>query len=138
MRMISPGQKKIIWTIVRKNNIDVEGFRDWLQRDFDTRSTRKLTFSQANEVIRSLRVFIVDEHKRHLITWGITDKQVWKAQSLADNLGWDDPKRLNGLIKKMFEGKFNIAQLNKTEGSKLIVALEKMLDEVKRGEKVYA
>ena len=138
MRMISPGQKKIIWTIVRKNNIDVEGFRDWLQRDFDTRSTRKLTFSQANEVIRSLRVFIVDEHKRHLITWGITDKQVWKAQSLADNLGWDDPKRLNGLIKKMFEGKFNIAQLNKTEGSKLIVALEKMLDDVKRGEKVYA
>ena len=130
MRMISAGQKKVIWTIIRKHNMDVEGIREWLQRDFETRSTRKLTFSQANEVIRSLRVFIGDEHKRHLITWGITDKQMWKAQALADNLGWIDPKRLNGFIKKMFSGKFNIAQLNKTEGTKLIVALEKMLDEV--------
>lgn len=76
MKMISPGQKKIIRTIIRKHGIDEEGLRDWLQRDFETRSTRQLTFSQAEEVIRSLRVFIGDDFKRHTSTWGITDKQI--------------------------------------------------------------
>ncbi len=137
MIMVTANQKKIIWTIVRKSGIEVEDFRDWLQRNFDIRSTRKLTERQAGEVIRSLNTLIGNEFKQHPYTWGITEKQIWKAKGLADTLGWKEPQRLNGLIKKMFR-KLDIVQLNKTEGSKLIVALGNMVDEVERGAKSYA
>ena len=132
MKKITAGQKKIIWTIVRTNNIDEEGFRDWLQRDFDTRSTRALSNSQAEAVIRSLNAFIGKDHTKHLFTWGITERQIWRAKRLADELGWDDPRRLNGLIKKMFE-KQALNQLNKTEGTKLIIGLERMLASASTG-----
>jgi len=137
MKNITAGQKKIIWTIVRTNKIDEEGFRDWLQREFETRSTRALSFSQAEEVVRSLNVFTGREHKKHLYTWGITERQIWKAKRLSDELGWGDPRRLDGMIRKMF-GKQALVQLNKTEGTKLIVALGRMVAEVERGEKEYA
>jgi len=131
MKKITAGQKKIIWTIVRTNNIDEEGFRDWLQRDFDTRSTRALSNSQAEAVIRSLNAFIGKDHTKHLFTWGITERQIWRVKRLADELGWDDPRRLDGMIKKMFEKKA-LVQLNKTEGTKLIIGLERIIENRKR------
>jgi len=138
MKTISLGQKKIIWTIIRKNGIDEDEFREWLLREFDTRSTRKLSFSQAEQVIKSLKTFIGQDYRPHLHTWGITGKQIGKAKGLAEQLGWDDPKRLNGLIKKMFDPKNRIELLTITEGTKLIIALEKMADEVERGVAHYA
>ena len=137
MKKITNNQKKIIWTMIRKNHIDEDGFRDWLQRDFETRSTRELTYGQAEGVIRSLKVFTGNEHKQHPFTWGITERQIWKAKKFAEELEWHEPQRLTGLVKKMF-GKPDIIYLNKTEGSKLIVALEKMAAEVERGERCYA
>lgn len=138
MRPITKNQKTIIWTIVRKHGLDEGEFRDWLERHFDTRSTRKLSESQAAEVIGSLKAFIGEDYKPRTRTWGITDRQIWRSRALAGKLGWDDPKRLNGLIKKMFYGKDRLELLNKREGTMLIIALEKMVDEVARGDKVYA
>ncbi|MBA7533152.1 hypothetical protein ES705_25387 [subsurface metagenome] len=138
MSDITKNQKTVIWTIVRKNNIEEEMFRDMLQRTYGTRSTRRLTESQAASVINTLKAYTGEKYKPHTRTWGITDRQFWKARALAEELGWDKPQRLDGLVKKMFYGKNRLELLNKTEATKLIVALEKMVDEVERGEKVYA
>lgn len=136
-RGITLGQKRIIWTIVRKQGLDEEEFREWLYRNFEVRSTRKLTESQAEEVIRSLKTLIGEEYTPRGRTWGITFKQTGKAKALASKLGWDDPKRLNGLVAKMFDPKNRLELLNKQEGTKLIIALEKMADEVTTGERSY-
>lgn len=138
MHMITPNQKKIIWTIVRKNGIDEEQFREMLYRNYEVRSTRKLTESQAADVIKTLKTFTGEEYTPRTYTWGITSKQIWKAKGLAEKLGWDDPRRLKGLVKKMFDPKNRLELLTVREGTKLIIALEKMLNEVERGEKVYA
>lgn len=138
MKDITKNQKAAIWTIVRKNNIDEEMFRDMLQRTYRVRSTRRLTESQAASVISTLKAYTGEKYKPHTRTWGITDRQYWKARALAEELGWDNPQRLDGLIKKMFYGKNRLELLNKEEATKLIVALEKMVDEVKHGEKIYA
>lgn len=129
MGKINNKQKKVIWTIVRTHGIEEDEFREWLLRNFGTRSTRKLTESKADGVIKSLRVFIGEVYRPHTRTWGITPKQMGKARHLAEELGWDDPKRLDGLVKKMFDGKPRLELLNKTEGTKLIIALEKMVEE---------
>jgi len=131
-------QKKIIWTVVRKNGIDEEMFRDFLERHYGTRSTRELTEAEASDAINSLRVFNGERYKPHTRTWGITDKQFWKARTLAEQLGWDDPRRLDGLVKKMFYGKDRLELLNKEEATKLIVALGKMGEEAERGVSDYA
>ena len=138
MGNITKNQKTVIWTIVRKNNIDEEMFRDMLHRTYGTRSTKSLTEPQAASVINTLKSYIGDKYKPHTRTWGITDRQFWKARALAEELGWDKPQRLDGLVKKMFYGKDRLELLNKTEATKLIVALEKMAEDVKNGEKVYA
>jgi len=138
MSDITKSQKKLIWTIIRKNGIDVDMFRDMLEKDYGTRSTRKLTEAQAAVVINTLRAYTGEEYKPHMRTWGITAKQIWKAKALADDLGWDKPQRLDGLVKKMFYGKDRIELLNKQEATKLIVALEKMVIEVENSEKSYA
>lgn len=132
--VITGPQKKIIWTMVRKSGMDEEGFRDWLQRQFGKRSTRELTEAQAAEAIRALKTFTGQEYTRRTRTWGITARQLGKVKGLAHDLGWNEPERLNGLIKKMFDGKFRPEQLNKTEASKLIVALERMIED----DRVYA
>jgi len=138
MKGITNGQKTIIWTIVRKSGIDEGDFRDWLQRNFETRSTRELSFEMASDVIKSLKVYTGEEYETYKYTWGITRKQMWRALKTAERLGWDDPRRLRGMIAKMFGGKKNIENLTAREGTKLIIALEKMVDEVERGEKNYA
>jgi len=133
VKKITKNQLKAIWTIVRKNNIDEDMFREWLYDNYEIRSTRKLTEAQAASVIDSLQVFIGHRYRPHGRTWGITDRQFWKARVLAEKLGWDDPRRLDGLVKKMFYGKDRLEILNKSEGTKLIVALEKMVVEVEKG-----
>lgn len=134
---INNNQKTIIWTIINKHGLDVEEFRDWLQENYGTRSTRKLSKYEADEAINALKVLIGDKYVKHPPTWGISSRQLHRTRELAEKLGWYDPKRLNGLVKKMF-GKRLPEQLNKTEGTKLILALEKMNLEVIRGEKIYA
>jgi len=135
---ITKNQKTIIWTIVRKNEIEERIFRDWLKKNYGTRSTRELSEGQAGSVIEGLKAFVGDIYRPRIRTWGISDKQFWKARALAEELGWKNPKRLDGLVKKMFYGKDRLELLNKAEATKLILALEKMGDEVKKGEKVYA
>lgn len=138
MSDITKNQKTIIWTLIWKNGIDERMFRDWLKENYGTRSTRELSDGQATSVIEALKVFIGDRYRPRTRTWGITDKQFWKARALAEKLGWDNPKRLDGLVKKMFYGKNRLELLNKAEATKLILALEKMVDEVEKGEKEYA
>jgi len=138
MKAITNRQKTIIWTIVKKSGIDEGDFRDWLERNYDTRSTRKLTGAMAADVIKSLKVFTGEEFEHYKYTWGITKRQMWFVLKLVEKLGWQEQKRLHGMIKKMFDPKNRIEQLTKTEGTKLIIALEKMMVEVERGEKTYA
>ncbi|OPL13689.1 MAG: hypothetical protein AVO39_10140 [delta proteobacterium MLS_D] len=135
---ITGAQKTAIWTILRENGIEEEMFRNWLQEHYGKRSTRELSNAQAASVIQSLKAFVGEEYKPRTMTWGITDRQMWAARAIAKRIGWDDPKRLDGMAKRMFTGKFRLELLNKAEGSKLILALERMEDEVKRGERVYA
>jgi len=138
MRKITNNQKTIIWTIVRKHGIEEDEFRDWLQRNYGKRSTRELTESEASSVIQSLKAYTGAEYLPRTRTWGITTRQIYRARKLAGDIGWDDMRRLDGLVKKMFYGKIRLELLNKAEATKLILALEKMVDEVKHGERVYA
>ena len=138
MSEITNTQKKIIWTIVRKNGIDTDVFRDFLLKNYGTKSTRKLTEAQAANCIMDLKIAIGEKFKPHTSTWGITPRQIWKVRKIAGELGWEDPGRVDGLVKKMFYGKLRLELLNKSEASKLIVALQKMSKEVENGEKTYA
>jgi hypothetical protein len=135
---VTKNQIKIIWTIVRKYGIGEDEYREWLLRTMGKRQTRQLTESEADEVIRLLKIFIGQEYREYRRSWGMTTRQRYYAKRLAYQIGWDDPKRLDGLVKKMFYGKPRMELLNKAEGTKLILALEKMAQEVERGEKVYA
>jgi hypothetical protein len=128
MKMITKGQKAAIWATIRRHGIDEEEFRGWLHREYGVRSTRELSQKQAAEAIDALKVYVGEAYQGHGRTWGITGKQMGLAKHLADELGWDEPQRLTGLVKKMF-GKPDISLLNKTEGSKLIVALQKMTED---------
>jgi hypothetical protein len=47
-------------------------------------------------------------------------------KKLAADLGWDDPKRLDGMVRKMFPPKNRLELLNKREATALIIAMEKM------------
>jgi len=138
MKAITKGQKTVIWTIVRKNGLDEEEFREWLGREFGTRSTRALSSSDAESVIRSLKRYTGETYEERVRTWGITGKQMRMARGVAHDIGWDDPKRLDGLVAKMFDPKNRLELLNKKEGSKLIVALERMRDEVRDGIREFA
>jgi hypothetical protein len=138
---LTPGQMKAIWTIIRKCGIEEEMFRDWLQREFKTDSTRNLTQGDAAEVIRSLKVFTGEEYDPHLrgLTWGITRQQSRYIKALASNIGWKDDcgkadeKRIGGMVRKMFPPKNRLELLNKKEATALIIALEKMEKQPTKG-----
>lgn len=138
MALITKKQKTIIWTTMRKSGIEEDEFREWLLREFGTRSTRELSERDASQVITHLKTYTGEMYTPRPRTWGITGPQMRNARRLASGLGWSDEKRLNGMITKMFDPKRRLEQLNKTEGTKLILALERMCGEVERGEKVYA
>jgi len=127
MSAITIRQKTAIWTIVRKNGIDEAEFRDWLEREYGTRSTRELSVRDAESAINALRRFAGERFEGHrTITWGITERQMRYIRRLAEDMGWDNPKRLDGLVKKMFSPKNRLELLTKSEGTKLIIALGKM------------
>ncbi len=134
-RSITDGQKGAIWTIIRKNGLDEVMFRDWLQREFGTTSTKTLSQADAQEVIRSLKVLTGEEYEPHLrgLTWGITRKQIGYIKQLAVDLGWTEPsgrvdeRRIGGMIRKMFPPKNRMELLNKREATSLIIGLEKQL-----------
>jgi hypothetical protein len=124
---ITDGQKTAIWTIIRKRGMDTDEFREWLRREFGTGSTRELSMQDAAEAIRSLKVFYGEEHEKYQgLTWGISKPQIRYIRKLARDLGWDDQKRVDGLVLKMFPPKQRVELLNKKEGTALIIALEKM------------
>jgi hypothetical protein len=128
---VTGGQKTAIWTMVRKNGMDEDEFRGWLRREFGSGSTKELSQAEAAEVIHHLKVYLGEEHEPHRqgITWGITGPQIRNVRRLAGDLGWDDPKRLAGMVQKMFSPKNRLELLTKAEGTKLIIALEKMVAE---------
>lgn len=136
---ITKSQKTAIWTLVQKAGIDVDTFRGWLKRQFRTGSTRELSIADAAEVIEALQRFCGQAFARHKTrTWGVTEKQLRYVRALCGNLGWRDPKRVDGLVGKLFSPKNRVELLNKREATTLIIALEKMVDEVSKGTKSYA
>lgn len=138
---LTPGQKTLIWTIVRKNGIEEEMFRDWLEKEYKTRSTKELTQVEAAETIRCLKRFIGEEYEPHMkgLTWGITRAQMRNVKRLAAEIGWKEPdgradeRRIGGMVRKMFPPKNRLELCNKTEGTALIIALEKMGNDRHKG-----
>jgi len=125
---LTKGQLSAIWTIIRKNGLDEDAFREFLVKEFKVSSTKKLSQADAAEVIHSLKVLIGEEYEPHIrgMTWGITRPQMRYLKKLAADLGWDDPKRLDGMVRKMFPPKNRLELLNKREATALIIAMEKM------------
>lgn len=126
---ITVGQKTAIWTMARKNGIDEDEFRGWLRREFGSGSTKELSQADAGEVIHHLKVYLGEEYEPHQrgITWGVTEPQKRYIRRLAADLEWDDPKRLEGMIRKMYTPKNRLELLTKREATALIIALEKMI-----------
>lgn len=55
----------------------------------------------------------------------ISQRQIWKINQYADELGWTDPKRLEGFIERQ-TGKKNLRSLTKQDGIKVIDGLKKI------------
>lgn len=85
------------------------------------------------ELLKVLKYLKLIEHHKAVVETNnmITDKQKWRINHLAEELGWqDNPKRLEGFIFKE-TGIKKIQWLSKENATKVIIGLERYLKEVK-------
>jgi hypothetical protein len=118
-REISNEQIKKIWACAKDAGLDEPNLRLLIKNLIGSDRISTLTCAQAIKVIDALL--------GNSRTYYASKEQIWKIEQLAQELGWsDDPKRLQGFIKK-FAHVDNMRWLRAHQASDLIEGLKKML-----------
>lgn len=105
-KTVTVQQKKKIYAVAREIGLDNDLLHDLVEIKFKKQHISDLTLAQAGSFIDYLegRKGTADRYTqlptgRQLAL--ITDKQLWKMNQLAKELGWqDNPKRLQGFCRK--------------------------------------
>jgi hypothetical protein len=119
---LSPGQLKKIWALARELEIDEDILRTRVENVTGQRSISTLSPTWANKVIDSLSG---KQAAPSTATNRLTEKQKWKINHMTKEMGWDDPKRLKGFLKK-YAGVENINWLTTDQAWRIIEALKKV------------
>lgn len=124
---ISPGQIRMIWGIARKQGIEESVLRERVLKLSGQESIKALSASQAAQLIDGLMG--KDEPSAARASPG----QQAAIRSLAEQLGWDDPKRLRGWIRSRY-GVERLEWLGHDKARSCIESLKAML-KAGRGER---
>lgn len=124
---ISAAQLKMIWGVARRNDIEESTLRAKVAQISGQESLKALSVRQAAELIDSL------QGKREPSPYRASRGQQAAIQSLAEQLGWDDPKRLRGWILSRY-GVERLEWLGHDKARSCIESLKAML-KAGRGER---
>lgn len=94
MPPISKQKIKKLWVTARNLGVDEESLRDLVESITGSRSISKMSEKHANNVIDAL--------KGKYRPGFASSREVWKIYELAKELGWDEPQRLRGFLKKNY------------------------------------
>jgi hypothetical protein len=111
----------VIHIIKKEKSLNDEEYRGILKRVAGVHSSRNLTDSQFQKL---MRYFVRTKHYRATAK-GITLRQKYYIKQLKNDLGWDDSHFLN-YINKYFHNR-DLETYSKREASNLIVALNTIL-----------
>ncbi|APF20370.1 hypothetical protein Calab_1480 [Caldithrix abyssi DSM 13497] len=144
--MASKKQIKLIRALAAHHFYDDDDYHDWLFDQFGKKSTKELTGHEAHEAIQLLsfrKAPLRVDGGRHYSGSGragdgrhfLTQAQANKIGALEYALGWSgNPFRLIGFIKKQTGKNKTVEMLSRSEASKVIIGLEKLLEEERIGD----
>ena len=123
MTMATASQKRMIWSIARKLNMDDGDLHGMVAGLTGCESIRRLNVSQAARVIDRLNVL---SGKSKDIPDRATQRQQNKILALAWAMGWSaDPKRLRGFLEKRI-GVSDVRFLSMKQAFVIIEAMKAM------------
>ena len=120
---INPNQLRKIWATAREMGMDEDVLRARVAALTGSESISSMTKQQAGILIDTLTNPAAKRTDR------ATQEQVWKMNQLAGQLGWDNPKRLLGFIRK-YAKVDSPAWLTSRQAWRVIEGLKKMLEKV--------
>ncbi len=129
-------QKKKIYAVAREIGIDNDLLHALVEKRFSKQHISDLTLIQAGALIdyleerkgRGRNIQLPSGRKVPLVT----DKQLYKINQLARQLGWDNPKRLPGFCKK-YAGVDKPEWLTKEQAWRVIEGLKSLVKQTKAG-----
>lgn len=139
--MANKKQIKAIRTLASRHFYNDDDYHDWLFEQFKKRSTKELNSYEASEAIQLLsfrKPPLRRDGGRYYRGMGragdggvfITQAQADKIGALENAFGWSgDPFRLIGFIKKQTGKIKTVEMLSRSEASKVIIGLEKLMNE---------
>jgi len=130
-------QKKKIYAVAREIGIDNDLLHSQVEAKFKKQHISDLTLNQAGALIDYLEGLKGDKNRHVQLPTGrllplITDKQLYKINQLARQLGWDNPKRLQGFCKK-YAGVDKPEWLTKEQAWRVIEGLKSLVNQTKAG-----
>lgn len=124
---ITDSQIRKIWAVAREKNLDEDTVRSIAAQVSGRPSISGLTKTEAIQVIDRLEAK-TNQAKPSRPANMATEKQIWKIEQLARELGWDgSPKRLEGFLLK-YTGVAKLEWLPKQKAIGLIDGLKAMLE----------
>lgn len=127
MAKISKGQLAKIWAMARQLDMDSDLLHVFVLNCTGQESISALSKVQAIKVIDALEGNL---NKRPVNR--ASKEQLWKMKQLAKQLGWDNPKRLQGFVKK-YGGVENPEWLTPAKAWRVIEGLKKLAERTESG-----
>ncbi len=122
---MSEGQRKFIFGLARRLDLDNEELHDVVEQKTGKASIKELTSYQAKLVTDHMQMLLGEEPKTPPDR--PTDAQMRKIYALVRELGWlDNPKRLRGFLEKRYKVS-DVRFLTDKNTNNLIEALKKII-----------
>lgn len=117
----------MVWGLAKSPELSMDGemLHIFVEARTGKDSLKKLTQRELNDVARALIALKPQKEKEAGRGNRATVWQRKKLQKLVEEIGWDNPARLNGLAKRMF-GVAAVEWLDSAQCSKLTEALKKI------------
>lgn len=124
---ISKSQIAKIWAMARELDMDSDLLHVFVCNYTGLESIAALSKAQAIKVIDAMEARLNKRPANRA-----SKEQLWKMKQLAKQLGWDNPKRLQGFVKK-FGGVGKPEWLTPAKAWRVIEGLKKLVDRMESG-----
>lgn len=137
MAAITAGQTKKIYATARELGIDNDLLHAMIETRYNLEHIKEMTTKQAGLFIDLMEKQIVRPNRSVNLPTGrsaalASEKQLWKINELAKELGWDEnPRRLRGFCKK-YSGSDDVRFLTGQQAWRLIEGLKKLVQKKKK------
>ena len=127
VRLRTPAQNCAYWRLVNRLGLDEETRRDILFSRYQKPSSRWLTRAEMADLINWLksRAGEADHYEPAVARGGASMAQVRLIETLETELGWDNPDRLAGLLRKLARCEVP-TDLTSRQASRVIEVLKSM------------